>query len=159
MDHDQILREQLVNLLQKRQAHMTFEDAVADFPADHYNVKPRGLEYTFWHLLEHLRITQWDILDYCRNPNYVEPRWPDDYWPARDATTEPAGWQHTINQFLADRQALVDLVMNPATDLYAQIPHGAPGHNVVREIMVVGAHNAYHIGELGILRGTLRLWP
>jgi len=159
MNSDQILREQLVNLLLKRQAHMVFEDAVADFPMAHINGRPPGVDYSFWHLLEHLRICQYDILDYIRNPHYQAPTFPDGLWPAPDAETDAAGWQQTIDQFLSDRRALVDIVQDPATDLYAQIPHGWSGHNILREILVVADHNAYHLGELGILRQVMGLWP
>lgn len=159
MNSDQELRKQLVALLIVRQAHMSFEDAVADFPPEHINTRATNVTYTFWHLLEHLRRTQWDILDYIRNPNYVWQKWPDEYWPAEEETTDLVGWDNTIEQFLADRQALVDIIQNPDTDLYAQIPHGSEGHNVLREIEVIGAHNAYHIGELGNLRQVMGLWP
>ncbi len=155
---DAELRNQLVRMLTVQQAHMGLEDAVKAFPAKDYNTRPPNVEYTFWHLLEHLRITQWDILDYCRNPNYKELEWPKGYWPAKDATTDAAGWNHTLNQFIADRDALVAIVQNPQTDLYAQIPHGAAGHNILREILVVADHNAYHIGELGILRQVVGNW-
>jgi hypothetical protein len=159
VDQDKELRKQLHNMLLVRQAHLTFEDAVADFPLEHINSRPPNNPYTFWHLVEHLRLAQWDILDYIRNPNYAALSWPDDYWPARDATADPAAWQASIDQFLADRQALADIVADPATDLYAQIPHGYPGHNVLREILVVADHNAYHIGELAIQRQNMSLWP
>lgn len=155
---DQHSRGQLVNLLTVRQAHMIFEDAVAGFPLEHINTHPTGLEYTFWHLLEHLRICQWDILDYCRNPNYKELNFPDDLWPARDALTDAAGWQHTIDQFLSDQAAFVALIQNPSTDLYAPIPHGYGGHTILREVLVVADHNAYHIGEFGILRQVMHIW-
>ncbi len=152
------VRQQLVNLLTVRQAHMIFEDAVQNFPAAHINTRPPNVEYTFWHLLEHLRICQWDILDYCRNPNYKELKFPDDLWPAKDALTDEAGWQKTIDQFLADRAEFVALVQNPETDLHAAIPHGYDGHTIFREVLVVADHNAYHIGELGILRQVIGAW-
>ena len=155
---EQHIRAQLVNLLSVAQAHMTFEDAVKNFPPDKINTHPQGVEYTFWHLLEHLRICQWDILDYCRNPKYKEMEWPREYWPARDAVTDAAGWQHTIDQFLADRAALVALVQDPKTDLYSPIPHGYSGHTILREIMVVADHNAYHVGEFAILRQVMGYW-
>jgi hypothetical protein len=158
MSSDALLRQQLVNFLLLPQAHMTFEDAVQNFPAAHYNTRPPQVEYTFWHLLEHLRICQWDILDYCRNANYQELHFPDDLWPARDKMTDAVGWQHTIDQFLADRAELVALVKNPQTDLYAAIPHGYDGHTILREILVVGDHNAYHIGEFGVLRQVVGGW-
>jgi DinB superfamily len=155
---EQHIRAQLVNLLSVAQAHMTFEDAVKNFPPDKMNTRPQGVEYTFWHLLEHLRICQWDILDYCRNPQYKEMEWPREYWPARDAMTDTAGWQRTIDQFLADRAALVAMVQDPKTDLYSPIPHGYGGHTILREILVVADHNAYHIGEFGILRQVMGYW-
>ncbi len=155
---DSHTRQQLVNLLTLRQAHMIFEDAIKDFPAAHYNTYPGGLEYTFWHLLEHLRICQWDILDYINNPNYIELKFPDDLWPDRAAKADKAVWQTTIDRFQADRAALVDLVQNPQTDLSAPIPHGYDGHTILREILIVADHNAYHIGEFGILRHIAGLW-
>ncbi len=158
MNPNQELRNQLVNMLIKRQAHMVFEDAIADFPEEHINTIPSELDYSFWHLLEHLRICQYDILDYIRNPEYEMLSFPDGYWPDKSTQTDLTGWQNTIDQFLADRQALVDIVKDPDTDLYAPIPHGWDGHNVLREILVVADHNAYHIGEFGILRHMLNLW-
>jgi hypothetical protein len=155
---DAAIRKQLVNLLTKQQAHQSLDDAVKNFPAKDYNTRPPNVEYTFWHLLEHLRITQWDILDYCRNSNYRAIEWPRQYWPARDATTDAAGWQHTIDQFHADLDELVAIVKNPKIDLYESIPHGYDGHNILREILVVADHNAYHIGEFGILRQVVNNW-
>ncbi len=153
-----LIRGQLVNLLTKQQAHMGLEDAVKNFPAKDFNTRPPNVDYTFWHLLEHLRICQWDILDYCRNPNYKNIEWPRDYWPAKDATTDAAGWQHTLDQFNADLDELVALVNDPKTDLYAPIPHGYDGHTILREILVVADHNAYHIGEFAILRQVVNNW-
>lgn len=156
--NDKIVRQQLVNMLTVRQAHMTFEDAVKNFPEEHMNTKPQGLEYSFWHLVEHIRICQWDILDYIRNSDYVAPDFPKDYWPAPDSTTDMAGWNKTIGQFKVDCDALVAIINHPETDLYTQIPHAYEGHNILREILVIAAHNAYHIGELGILRQNMSLW-
>jgi len=158
MSSDQILRQQLSNLLLVRQAHMSFEDAVENFPEAHINTRPLNLEYSFWHLVDHIRMCQWDILDYIRNPDYTMPDFPAGYWQPRDAATDLAGWNQTIQDFLADRQALVDIINDPAVDLTAPIPHGQPGHTILREILVVADHNAYHIGELGILRHALDLW-
>lgn len=156
--NDKAVRQQLVNLLLEQQAHMGFEGAVANFPQAHINTKPPAVPYTFWHLIEHIRFCQWDILDYIRNPDYVAPEFPKGVWPEPDSTTDIAGWNQTIAQFQTDRDALVAIVQNPDTDLYAQIPHGYPGHNILREILVVADHNAYHVGELGILRQTMGLW-
>ena len=152
------LRTQLVELLDARGAHMPFEAAVADFPTEAINRTAPELLYTPWHLLEHIRFAQSDILDYIRNRGYLEPTWPDAYWPARDATTTRAGFDGTIAAFQRDRDALKALVADPATDLFATIP-GTPGHSFVREIRVVGAHNAYHTGEFAILRQVMGTWP
>ncbi|MBI1278337.1 MAG: DUF664 domain-containing protein [Anaerolineaceae bacterium] len=155
---DAELRNQLIRMLTVQQAHMGLEDAVRNFPSKDFNTRPPNVEYTFWHLLEHLRITQWDILDYCRNSNYKSIEWPREYWPAKDAMTDAAGWQHTLDQFRSDLAELVAIVKNPQTDLFAPIPHGYDGHNILREILVVADHNAYHIGEFGILRQVVKNW-
>ncbi len=156
--NDQHLREQLVNALTARQAHLLFESATEDFPSDHYNSKPPHLPYTFWHLLEHLRITQADILNYIENPQYQYLIHPDDYWPPPDALADSVAWQRTVDDYLTDRAALVAIIQDPARDPMAQIPQGQPGHTILREILVIAAHNSYHIGEFGILRATLGLW-
>ena len=156
--NDQRLRQQLVNALVKRQAHQSFETVIDGFPAAHYNTKPPNTPYSFWHLLEHMRITQADILNYIENPEYQYLQFPDDYWPPADSQADCISWQGSIDRFLADRAALVDIIQDPARDLTAQIPHATASHSILREILVIAAHNAYHIGEFGILRGTLGLW-
>lgn len=155
---DSLIRSQLVNLLTVRQAHMSLEDAVKGFPATHFNTKPTNVEYSFWHLLEHIRIAQWDILDYSRNPQYKHIEWPRDYWPAKDTLTDQAGWNRTLDQLTADRDTLVALIQDPKSDLYAAIPHGSDGHTILREILVVAQHNSYHLGEFAILRQVMGLW-
>jgi hypothetical protein len=156
---DQELRTELTHLLTLRQAHMDFQDAVADFPEAYINTQPPGCPYTFWHLLEHLRICQRDILDYIQADSYTWPRFPDDLWPLQGATTDRVGWQHTIDAFEADRQALVAIVNNPAIDLFAPLPHsGEHQHTILREINIIASHNAYHTGELAILRAAMNLW-
>ena len=157
-DHE--LRTQLANLLTVRQAHMDFADSVADFPMAHINTRPPNCAYTFWHLLEHMRICQRDILDYIQADDYRWPTFPDDLWPDPAATTDATGWQRTIDAFLADRQRLVEIVRDPAVDLFAPLPNsGAHGHTILREIHIIAAHNAYHTGELGVLRQVMDLWP
>ena len=158
MNTDQILRDHLIALLDGRQAHMTYDDAVADFPLDKMNVTPPNVDYTPYHLIEHLRITQWDILDYIRNPNYQSIEWPRDYWSPRDAQADAEAWQKSIKGFRDDLAALRAIVRDPQTDLYAPIPHGYSGHTILREILLVADHNAYHIGELGILRQIMNAW-
>jgi hypothetical protein len=153
------IRRQLIELLEAKGAHMPFERAVAAFPAEAINRPLPSLPaYTPWRLLDHIRYAQWDILDYIRNRDYLEPTWPDNYWPADDVDATPAQFDETIAEIHRDRAALRDLVADPATDLFAVIPD-TPGHTIFREIRVVGAHNAYHIGEFAILRQVMGTWP
>jgi hypothetical protein len=159
MTHDLDLRQQLIAQLEERRAHLMFDEAVADFPVDKINTRPPNVTYTPWHLLEHLRISQWDILDYMRNPQYQYQKWPEDYWPAQDSEADAAQWNASIEAFRADLQAIKAIINDPAADLYAQIPHGEAGHTILREVLVVASHNAYHIGELGILRQVMDAWP
>ena len=157
MSSDQIVRDQLLALLNGGNAHMPFVDAVADFPSAHFNTRPPNITYTPWHILEHLRIAQWDILDFIRNPGYVTPEWPKDYWPDPSAAADQELWDQTISSFLSDAQSLRDIVSDPGTDLYSPIPH-APDYTIFREILVVSDHNAYHIGEFAILRQVMGTW-
>jgi hypothetical protein len=154
---DTQLRQQLSDLLKAGNAHMSFEDAVANFPENKINHRPEHVDYSFWHLVEHLRITQQDILDYLNDANYEEMEWPKDYWPAPGATTDRAGWDASIAAFLEDRGKLIAIVENPDTDLTAPVPSSAD-HSILREILIVADHNAYHIGELGILRQVDHAW-
>ena len=153
------MRGQLIDLLEAKGAHLPFEAAVADFPTDAINRPLPDLPaYTPWHLLDHIRFAQWDILDYIRNRDYLESTWPDNYWPPIEATASREQFDETITSFHRDRKALREIVADPATDLLAVIP-GTPGHTIFREIRVVGAHNAYHIGEFAILRQVMGTWP
>jgi hypothetical protein len=159
MKDDRELRNQLVRMLTVRQAHMDFEDAVADFPKEHINTRPPNCAYTFWHLLEHMRICQRDILDYIQSDNYKWPHFPDDLWPGHATVTDLAGWQQTIENFYADRQRLVDIINDPDVDLFASLPNsGEHQHSILREVNIVASHNAYHTGEMGILRQIMGLW-
>jgi hypothetical protein len=158
METDKILRAHLLSLLNGREAHMAFEDVIANFPLNLINVKPPNVLYTPWHLLEHLRITQWDILEYVRNPQHVSPRWPEGYWPSQAALADPAIWAQTITQFESDLEAMRQIVRDPQTDLMSPIPHGYSGHTILREVLLVADHNAYHIGELGVLRQVMNAW-
>jgi hypothetical protein len=153
-----ILRDQLLELIDGQGAHLPFEAAVAGFPDQAINERPPNVPYTPWHLLEHIRIAQRDILEYIRDRAYLAPSWPEEYWPAGDATATPGQWTATIAGIRADQQALRDLVADPATDLVATIS-GTPGHTILREVRLVGDHNAYHLGEFAILRQVMGTWP
>ena len=157
MNKDEIVREQLLSLLQGGNAHMSFDQAVADFPLDEVNTRPPNVPYTPWRLLEHMRIAQWDILEFIQNPNHVSPEWPEGYWPAPDEQADKSQWKETINRFQADLQALQEIVKDPDTDLYAPLPHGEK-YNILREILIVADHNAYHIGEFAFLREVMGTW-
>jgi hypothetical protein len=153
-----LLRRELAQLLDGHGAHMTFEEAVADFPEEAVNERAPHVDYTPWHLVEHLRITQWDILEYVRNPSHQSPVWPNGYWPRTDAVAGPGDFAGSVAAFLADRAALRGLLMDPSADLLAPIPHTA-GHSLLREIRIVADHNAYHVGEFAILRQVMGTWP
>ena len=155
---DQHLREHLRALLGQRQAHATFEDAVKHFPASELNVRPHGLPYSAWELLEHLRFTQRDLLNFLRDPAYTAPKWPDDYWPGRGQDADAAAWQTSVDAFSSDHAALVALLDDPQTDLLSPIPWGE-GQTPLRELLLAADHNAYHIGELVLLRRLLGAWP
>lgn len=155
---DRMLRRQLGELLDGVGAHMPFEEAVADFPDAAINDRAPNVEYSPWQLLEHIRLTQLDILAYVRDRDYVERDWPTDYWPAPDATATRSQLQATIDGFLADRAELRAILLDPATDLFAVLP-GTPGHTVLREVRIAADHNAYHIGEFAVLRQVMGTWP
>ncbi|MFQ5436216.1 MAG: DinB family protein [Anaerolineae bacterium] len=158
MNSDKVLREQLLALLRGGNAHLGFENAIAEFPPAHINTRPPNVPYTPWHLLEHIRIAQWDILEFIRNPDHVSPKWPQGYWPPQDAKADEVDWEKTIRDFRAGLQTLQDIVRDPATDFFAPIPH-AKSYTIFREILLVADHNAFHIGEFSILRQVMETWP
>jgi hypothetical protein len=151
------LRAQLVDLLLKGNAHMNFAEAVKNFPPAKINDKFPNSVYSAWGLVEHIRISQNDILDFITNPNYQDKSWPKDYWPDPKTVATASDWQLTIESFHKDQQALVDLIHDPTTNLFVKIPHGS-GQNILKEIMVVADHNAYHIGEFAIVRQVMGTW-
>ncbi len=157
MNADSIVRKQLRDLLSGDHAHMPFDDAVKDFPPEQMNTRPPHVSYTPWHLLEHLRIAQWDILEFIRNPHHVSPSWPEGYWPAQDAQADVAAWERTVAAFRADLQALQAIVDDETADLYTPLPHGE-GQTIMQELLVIADHNAYHIGEFAILRQVMGTW-
>jgi hypothetical protein len=157
-DETAALRDHLIYLLRGGGAHVDFDTAVADLSADLRGGKAAGLPHTPWRLLEHLRIAQWDILEFCRNPRHVSPTFPEGYWPKGDAPPDDAAWNRSVAGFRADLRAMQDLVADPATDLFAPLPHGK-GQTVLREALLVADHNAYHLGQLIVVRRLLGAWP
>ena len=157
MSADKELRKQLVDLLNGGNAHMGFEETIVDFPMAGINTFPPNVPYTLWHLLEHIRIAQSDILEFVRDPGHVSPEWPAGYWPDKEATTDAAGWQNTIEAIQADLEAMKQIVQDPQTDLTAELAH-APGYSVLREALLVADHNVHHLGEFAILRQVMGTW-
>jgi uncharacterized damage-inducible protein DinB len=155
---DDPLRAHLLRLLDWQDAHASFDAAIDGIPAELHGIQPVDLPYSLWQLLEHLRLTQRDILEFCRNPEYVELQWPQDYWPATVAPPSDAAWEESIAGFRADRGALKQLAAGPEPDLFAAIPHGS-GQTYLRELLVVADHNAYHLGQLVVIRRLLGAWP
>jgi hypothetical protein len=146
-DHDYSLRDHLLSLLSGGNAHITFDDFVKDFPADKCGERIDGLPYTAWQVLEHVRIAQWDILEFTRDASHVSPKWPEGYWPPQDQTGTADAWRGTVAKFGMNLKEIQDLIADPATDLFAKIPHGT-GQTVLREALLVADHNSYHLGVL-----------
>jgi DinB family protein len=157
MEQSNMLYEQLIKLLGWQDAHVNFDDAVGGIPPQVQGVRPEGLPYSLWQLLEHMRLTQRDILDFCRDPAYEAPKWPDDYWPKSTIPPTPEAWEESVAAFRADRKALERLVADPSLDLFAKVPHGE-GQTYLREVVLVADHNAYHLGELVAVRRLLGAW-
>jgi len=158
MNTEQSLRDHLLCLLRGGGAHLDFEAAIAHLPADLRGAKPAGLPHTPWRLVEHMRLAQWDILEFSRNPNHVSPKFPDGYWPEGDAPHDADAWDRSIAAFRSDLKAMQDLVADSATDLFAPIPHGQ-GQTILREALLLADHNAYHLGQLVTIRRLLGAWP
>lgn len=157
MSQDKILRKNMLALLTGEYARMSFEDAVAEFPMRRINENFPNADYTPWDLLEHIRIAQEDILDYIKNPKYKERAWPSDYWPPKGKKASPADWKKTISDFKRDFKELRDMVKDPKTDLYEEIPWGT-GQTILREIVLVANHNAFHLGEFAMMRQVMGTW-
>lgn len=155
-DHD--LREQLVYLLKGGGAHVHFMDALEGFPAGKYGTFANALPHTGWQLLEHTRIAQWDIVDFSKNPKHVSPDFPGGYWPKTPAPPTEQAWAESVEGFRRDLQSMVRLVQDSHTDLFAKIPHGQ-GQTILREVLLLADHNAYHLGQLVDLRRALGAWP
>jgi DinB family protein len=157
MQEEALLRKQLVTLLTGSEAHANFDAAVKDLPAALRGKRPKGAEHSPWELLEHLRMAQWDILDFSRNPDYQEKNWPDDYWPKSPEPPTEKDWDHSVQAFHKDLKAMCDLVEDKSTDLFAKIAHGS-GQTILREALLVADHNAYHVGQLILVRQLLGAW-
>src|SRR5216684_379109 len=156
-DQDRSLRQHLVDLLKGGNAHAKFDEVISGIPAKLRGQKPPGLPHSPWMLLEHLRMAQWDILEFSRNAKHVSPKWPEGYWPKTEGPPKAANWNKSVQEFRRDLKAMQKLVANPKTDLFAQIP-GGDGQTVLREALLVADHNAYHVAQLVDVRRTLGAW-
>ena len=148
------IRAHLDNQLRMGGAHLSFDEALADFPPNLRGVKPAGAPHSAWELLEHMRLAQEDILDFSRNPSYLDKTFPDDYWPKTEAPPSDEAWNDSVRQFQADLTAMRGLIADPAQDLFARLAQGT-GQTLLREAMLVADHNAYHLGQLMFLRKSL----
>jgi hypothetical protein len=157
MPNDKALRQHVIKLLKGGDAHVEFDRVVADFPAELQGKTPNGAEHSAWELLEHLRIAQWDILDFSTNPAYKLLDWPKDYWPETASPPDAKAWSMSVEAYGEDLKAMCALVEDEKTDLFARIPHG-DGQTILREALVVADHNSYHLGQLLLLRRLLGAW-
>jgi hypothetical protein len=154
----QSLRQHVLYLLKGGGAHVKFDEVIADIPPKLRGQRPAGLPHSPWMLIEHMRIAQWDILGFSRNPKHVSPEWPSGHWPRSAAPPGATAWNQSIANFRKDLKAMQSLVTNPKTDLFARIPWG-DGQTILREALLVADHNAYHLGQLVDLRRLLGAWP
>jgi hypothetical protein len=157
MPNDKSLRQHLLDLLHGGNAHADFDQAVAEMPANLRGVRPESAEHSPWELLEHLRIAQWDILEFSRDPHHKSPEFPAGYWPAKPEPPDEQAWDKSVSAFRKDTNALCALVTDESTDLFAKIPHG-DGQTVLKEALLAADHNAYHLGQLVLVRKLLGSW-
>jgi hypothetical protein len=157
MDSNQSLRKEVDRILSGKGAHADFDAAVAGLAPELRGVKPGGAPHSAWELLEHLRIAQWDMLEFSRDPKHVSPDWPEGYWPKSADPDSATAWDHSVKAFQRDLKAMRELVSDPKSDLFTPFPHGK-GQTLLREALQVADHNAYHVGELIFLRRTLGAW-
>ena len=157
MADDKALREHLVKLLKGGDAHEDFEHAIADFPVELRGKTPKWAEHSAWELLEHMRIAQSDILEFIRKPKHVSPPWPAGYWPTSQAPPEDIAWDKSVKAFRADLATIRRMIKNPKINLHARIPHGT-GQTVLREVLLVADHTAYHLGQMVLVRRLLGAW-
>ncbi len=152
--NDGILRTHLVNMLTGPNAHATFEDVVADYPPRLYTAKLESYPHPAWAILEHMRICQWDILEFSRNPEHVSPDFPEGYWPGADDQVTEKDWQKCVERFRRDLDQMAALIEDPSNDLFEPFPHGS-GQNLLREALLLAKHNSYHLGQLALIKKAL----
>jgi len=154
---EKALREHLLNLLSGRGAHVDWKVSFSGIPSKLRGVRSRELPYSLWELLEHMRIAQWDILEFSRDAKHVSPDWPAGYWPYTQSPPNAKAWEKSLKLFARDLAGMKKLVANSRTDLFAKIPHGT-GQTILREALLVADHNAYHLGQVLTVRRILGIW-
>ena len=152
--NEEVLRRQLVAQLDGGQAYAPIKEAILGFPFELAGRKPAAVRHTAWEIVEHMRIAQWDILRFTVDPDHVTPPWPDDHWPKSSTPEDEAAWRRSVETFLRELEEVKALARDPATDLSQRIPHGT-GQTVLREILLVADHNAYHLGQVALIRRAL----
>jgi len=157
MDNQKDVREHVIDLLERGNAHIGIDGAIKGLSKENRGIKPDHLPYSIWQLVEHLRIAQYDIVEFSRNPEYQSPQWPDGYWPKELAPKNDEAWEKCINQIHKDHQDMIDMVSDSNIDLYQPFPHGN-GQTLLREAMLIADHNAYHVGQIVVLRRMLGDW-
>ncbi|HUI82881.1 MAG TPA: DinB family protein [Candidatus Binatia bacterium] len=157
MEHDRQLRQQLAKAIDWHEAHADFSAAVADFPAKLRGRVPEGLPYSAWQLLEHIRIALWDIVEFCRDARHKSPPWPEDYWPKKAAPPSEEAWEQSVHAIRDNLEAMRKLISDANHDLFKPLPHGS-GQTLFREALLVADHNAYHLGQLVLVRKALGVW-
>ncbi len=157
-DSSHALRQQLAKCLETSEAHASWRDSFAEMPPDLRGAKFVGSPHTAWQLLEHLRLAQWDILEFSRDAKHISPDFPLGYWPPSPAPPDDAAWDKSVRAFHHDVEEMRKLILDPQTDLFAKIPHGS-GQTILREALLIIDHNAYHLGQLVLLRRLLDAWP
>ncbi len=157
MPHDAALREHLIDLLTGSNAHADFNAAVKDFPVELRGKRLKGADHSPWQIVEHLRIAQYDILDFSRNPDYKALDWPSGYWPENPEPPDEHAWDKSVRAFHHDLKQLCAMVADESSDLYAKFPWGE-GQTLLREALLTADHNAYHVGQLILVRKLLGAW-
>lgn len=151
------LREQLVELILRGNAHVSFQQATEKLSLEAYSANPFELPYSIWMLVEHIRTIQADILNFSRNPGYKEKNWPDDFWPKEEGPLDAEHWEKSLKRYKHDRDAFIALILNPDNDLYKPFPYG-DGQNLLGEALLIADHTSYHVGEIIVLRRLLKTW-
>lgn len=157
MEHIKQVRQQLAKAIDWHEAHADLAASVADFPPELRGRVPEGLPHSAWQLLEHIRIALWDIVEFCRNPRHKSPPWPEGYWPKKPAPPSEEAWDESVKSVRENLEAMRELINDSKHDLFAPIPGGS-GQTIFREALLIADHNAYHLGQLVLVRKALNAW-